>query len=194
MERLFRTLQERLVVELRLAGATSLEPANAVLSSYRPRFNAQFAVPAADVQTAWRPLPTGYQAEEVLCFKYRRTVAADNTISFAGQRLQLAPGPQRRSYARAHVEVQERLDGSLAVYHAGGCVATTSAPLEAPVLRVRGRPLRQAAGNGAEVAPVIGPATPEAAPTEPKPLSRPRPDHPWKQPIVARQRTKSRNT
>ncbi len=193
VERLFRTLQDRLVVELRLAGATTLAQAQAVLESYLPRFNAQFAVPPSQEARAWRTLPATIRSEDVFCFKYRRTVAADNTISFAGRSFQLEPGPQRRSYARALVEVHERLEGSLAVYHSGVCVATTPAPLEAPKLRARGKPLRQAA-NPAGAAAVVSQAIPEAAGGEPKVSVRPRPDHPWKPAILVKQRTNSRNT
>jgi hypothetical protein len=142
VERLFGTLQDRLVVELRLAGASTLEQANAVVQAYLPRFNAQFAVPPAQVGTAYRPFPEGLAAEEVFCFKYGRTVALDNTVQLGEHRLQLLPGKQRRSYARAHVEVHERLDGSLAVYYAGHCLTSTPAPLEAPVLRARAGRLR----------------------------------------------------
>jgi transposase len=137
VERLFGTLQDRLVVELRLAGAETLAAANGVLAAYLPRFNAQFAVPAAQPGSAYRPLEAGQEVETVCCFKYARVVAADNTVTFAGQRLQLLPGPQRRGYAQAHVTVHERLDGRLAVYDAGQCVHTTPAPAEAPVLRAR---------------------------------------------------------
>lgn len=194
VERLFRTLQERLVVELRLAGAERLAQAQAVLERYLPTFNARFGVPAAQPATAWRPWAADCRAEEVFCFKYRRTVAADNTVSFAGRRLQVEPGPQRKSYARASVEVHERLDGRLAVYHAGVCLATTLAPLEAPKLRTRGKPLRQGASPAALSASGGGPAVSQAAPSGPKPPTRPAPDHPWKQAILAKQRTKSRNT
>jgi transposase len=55
VERLFGTLQDRLVVELRLAGASTLQQANQVLADYLPRFNAQFAVPAAREGSAYRP-------------------------------------------------------------------------------------------------------------------------------------------
>lgn len=191
VERLFRTLQDRLVVELRLAGANTPALAQRFLERYLPRFNAQFAVPPHQPGNAWRPLPAGPRHEEVFCFKYRRTVAADNTISFAGTRLQLEPGPQRKSYARAQVEVHERLDGSLAVYHAGVCLATTPAPLEAPRLRTRSTPLRQAASSATDAASLDGKA---AIPAGPKSPSGPRPDHPWKQAILAKQRTKSRLT
>ncbi len=119
VERLFGTLQDRLVVELREASASTLEQANAVVQAYLPRFNAQFAVPPAQVGTAYRPFPAGLSTQEVFCFKYGRTVALDNTVQLGEHRLQLLPDKERRSYARAHVEVHERLDGSLAVYYAG---------------------------------------------------------------------------
>jgi len=114
-----------------------LEQANAVLQAYLPRFNAQFAVEAAAPGLAYRPLPQTVDLETLCCFKYARTVALDNTVQLGEHRLQLLPDTQRRSYARAHVEVHERLDGSLAVYYAGRCLVCTPAPLEAPVLRAR---------------------------------------------------------
>ena len=101
VERLFGTLQERLVVELRLAGASTLTQANQVVADYVPRFNAQFAVEARQEGLAYRPLPQTLSASELICFKYQRVVAADNTSSFAKQRLQLLPDHERRSYAKA---------------------------------------------------------------------------------------------
>jgi hypothetical protein len=56
IERLFGTLQDRLVIELRLAEASTLEQANQVLDSYLPRFNAQFAVAPAQEGSAYPPL------------------------------------------------------------------------------------------------------------------------------------------
>jgi hypothetical protein len=51
--------------------------------------------------------------------------------------LQLLPDAQRRSYAKARVQVHEHFDGHLSVHLAGRCVATTQAPLEAPKARTR---------------------------------------------------------
>src|SRR5439155_21099384 len=124
VERLFGTLQERLLVQLRLAEASTLEQANQVLESYLPRFNAQFAVAATQEGSAYRPLQETLHTADLFCFKYLRLVAADNTISFAKQRLQLVPDAQRHSYAKARVQVHEHLDGHLSVHSAGRCVAT----------------------------------------------------------------------
>ena len=168
VERLFGTLQDRLVVELRLADAGTLEQAQQVVMEYLPRFNAQFAVAAAQPGSAYRPLAEHSQAETLFCFKYWRTVGADNVVRFAGQRLQIEADPQRRSYARARVQVHERLDGSLAVYHMGRCLSTSPAPAEAPLMRAR-----------------TGPRVTSRSTATPKP----RADHPWRKPVIASKRT-----
>jgi len=191
VERLFGTLQDRLVVELRLADARTLEQAQQVVREYLPRFNVQFAVAATQPGSAYRPLSEPSQAETLFCFKYWRTVGADNVVSFAGQRLQILADQQRRSYARARVEVHERLDGSLAVYSTGTCLSTTPAPAEAPLLRARTGPRvtpRPAAGGEPAVSVRTETAgSPPAAPTPPKP----RADHPWRSPLLASKRTPS---
>ncbi|MDP7240874.1 MAG: ISNCY family transposase, partial [Dehalococcoidia bacterium] len=137
IERLWGTFQDRLVSELRLAGATTLEEANQVLWDFLPRFNARFAVPPSQPGSAYRPLEPGVCLEGVLCFKYQRTVAKDNTVKLGEHILQLLPGPQRSSYARARVEVQERLDGSLVVAYQGQVIATRKAPPHPVTLRAR---------------------------------------------------------
>ncbi len=137
IERLWGTFQDRLVAELRLAGMTTQQEANAFLPTFLADFNRRFGVPAAEPGLAYRSLSTGLDPETLFCFKYRRIVAADNTVRLGEHRLQLLPDRERESYARAQVEVQERLDGSLAVYYQGRQVGSKPAPAEAPVLRAR---------------------------------------------------------
>lgn len=157
IERLWRTLQDRLVAELRLAGITTLAAANARLPGFLAAFNARFAVPAADPTPAWRPLPAGLDLERVLCFPYERVVRPDNTLAFAGRALQLLPGQDRLSWARARVQVHERLDGSLAVYYQDALIGHAAAPADAPTLRARTGPRP---GAGPPQAPQPQPLTP----------------------------------
>lgn len=194
IERLWGTLQDRLVIELRLAGATTLEQANEVLQAYLPRFNAQFGVPALDSGTSYRPLPAGLDLDTVCCFKYERTVANDNTVTLGEHRLQIQPDQRRQSYARARVEVQERLDGSLAVYYQGRLLLTTAAPATAPVLRARGA--RRVAATAAGVGKSATPAQPESpALADFSTPKRPAPDHPWRRTYRIKERlTKSLTT
>ncbi len=183
IERLWGSFQDRLVSELRLAQVSTMAAANAFLPGFLERYNQRFAVPAATTGSAYRALPATLVPEHILCFKYARTVAADNTVRLGEHRLQILPGADRPSYAQARVEVQERLDGSLAVYFGGTCLATQPAPLEAPILRARQVARPPAAG------------IPYALPSPPAPcaenLSRPaqipaRPaaDHPWRRSMV----------
>jgi transposase len=180
VERLFGTLQDRLVLELRLAGVSTREQANEFLEHYVPRFNAQFGVPAAQEGTAYRPPPPGLNLEDLLCFKYERMVAADNTVQFGTQHIQVLAGQARRSYARATVEVREHFDGSLSIYYAGERLASTEAPLEAPQLRARGGRFRPSASTAQADQPVT------AASTGGKQSrgSTPRDDHPWRKRTV----------
>jgi hypothetical protein len=174
IERVFGTFQDRLVSELRLAGAETQEQAQEVLTAFLPRYNQQFGVPARQEATAYRPLAAGQELVAVCCFQYVRTVARDNTVKLGEHRLQLQPGLERMSYGKARVEIQERLDGSLVVLYQGRCIATQDAPLEAPVLRAR------ASGWSIPVRPVA-PVVEEPSSSGQTPY-RPPPDHPWRNP------------
>ena len=140
IERLWNTLQDRLVAELRLAGSTTMAAGNAFLvATFLPAFNAQFAVPPAVAASAYRPVPRGCDLDRVCAFHYSRQVALDNTVQVATVILQLAPGPHRRSYARAQAEVVQCLDGSWRVYLGDRLITTTPAPPDPGQLRARKR-------------------------------------------------------
>ena len=72
VERMASTFQDRLVAELRLAGATNLEEANAVSQEFLPRFNARFAVAAEQPQTAYRPVPEEFSLTETVSIRHTR--------------------------------------------------------------------------------------------------------------------------
>lgn len=116
VERLWGTLQDRLVSELRLVGARTCEQANAVLTRLLPEHNRRFAVPPADATPAWRQLPAGTDLERVCAFRYAATVLNDNTVRLGGQVIDIPPGPANRSYAAKHVEVVQTLAGVWRVY------------------------------------------------------------------------------
>ena len=135
VERTAGTLQDRLVAELRLAGATTIEEANVVLKDFLVRFNARFGVPPQHPEAAYRPLGSGVCIDTVLCFKHNRRVARDNTVKYRWRTLQLLPGIERPSYAGTVVEVLERLDGQLAVRYQGAIIPSQEAPPRPGILR-----------------------------------------------------------
>ena len=184
VERLFGTLQDRLVGELRLRGASTLEEANQVLRDYLPKFNRTFAVPPAQEGTAYREA-SDVELDQTLCFKYFRTVASDNTVRWQSTTLQLLPDAHRTSYARAKVEVQERLDGSLAVVYQGRIIGTREAPPQASALRARKGPRKTILKEKGTLDGHTVPSSPYSLmlpqPT-PKHTSHPKPgpNHPWR--------------
>lgn len=139
IERLFGTFQDRLRAELRLAGVTDRDGANAFLTDFLPRYNARFAQAPADPTPAYRPWPAGLDPQTVFCFKYRRVVSNDNTITLAPHLIQLLPGAQRRSYAKATVEIHERLDGTLAVFYQGARIPSRRLSAVLPTDRIPAR-------------------------------------------------------
>jgi transposase len=135
IERLWKSFQDRLVSEFRLAGVCTAGEANKVIKQFLPDYNQRFMVQARELGSAYRQLPVDFKADEVFCYKYKRVVGIDNVVRFDQARLQILPSSQRQSYARCRVEVQVRLDNTLAIYYQGQQLKTNSAPLEATVLR-----------------------------------------------------------
>lgn len=116
-ERMFGTLQDRLIKELALAGISDLAAANRFISEdYLPRHNARFAKPAAIEETAFVAADPALLAE-TLCIEEERVVARDNTIAYGGRRLQLPASPARAHYVKARLKVREYPDGTLSVFH-----------------------------------------------------------------------------
>lgn len=168
IERLWETLQDRLVAEMRLAGISSLEEANRFLEGFLPAFNAKFAVPPADPGSAFRPVPETLVYHDVFTFRTKRKVAPDNTVSFQGKVLPIPPGPSRRSYARAAVQVYEHLDGGWSVFYQDRCLARYVSPETLP--HTRPKPSRPATMDTAATK-----APPDSSPAQP-----PAQNHPWR--------------
>ncbi len=134
-ERTAGTFQDRLLTELRLAGAATIEEARAVLKQFLPRYNRRFRVPPQCSEPAFRPVGPELSLGQILCFKYRRRVARDNTVKLHRHTLQLLPDRKRRSYARAVVVVLEGLEGRLSLQHEGRIIASQEAPPSPGALR-----------------------------------------------------------
>jgi hypothetical protein len=180
VERLFATLQDRLVKELREAEASTLEEANRVLLSYLPSFNARFAIPAPNAGSAYLPWPSHLDTDQLFSFKHQRTVANDNTISFDGKRLQIPPGPKRISYVRAKVDVHQYLDGRLAISYKDEVLVVYPPATQEPVRVGKFTPAEMPK-------PSLPKPEPKQETTSPKPRKpyKPAPDHPWRRYPVA---------
>ena len=128
VERMLETFQDRLVTELRLAGASTMDQAKEVLQEFLPRFNARFAVAAEHPETGYRPVPAELSLAETICIKDTRKVARDNTVKYHWRVLQLLPGAKRPSYAGLRVDILERADGELMIRYQGEAVDYQEGP------------------------------------------------------------------
>lgn len=165
IERLWQTLQSRLTLELRLAGISTIEEANAFLVDFIRRFNQQFAVQAPE-PPAFRPAPSPAALADALALRETRTVSNGSTISFYGQAYQLIDGrnavvPLR---PRSKVTVLTRLDGSLWAVADGHTYSLR--PCAAP---------QPSAAQSREQS-----AKPQQQPTRPVPAH----NHPWRRKFI----------
>jgi transposase len=114
-ERANRTLQDRLVNELRTACIATADTANRYLEEvFIPNYNAEFARTATDPVSAFVPL-AGVELDPILCHEEERTVGRDNTVTLDGVRLQIAKQPGRITCAGLRVTLRRHLDGTFAI-------------------------------------------------------------------------------
>ena len=130
IERAWRTCQDRLVSELRLARATTLEQANAVLVRFCADYNQRFARPATDAACDFRRLPRRFDLARCLSLRYQRVVGADHTVTLGTHSIALPPLAGQRGCAGETVELSHQLDGTLRVYRADFVLRSLSLPLE----------------------------------------------------------------
>ena len=110
IERLWRTLQDRLIKEMRIDSVNTLEEANAFLPALIERHNVRFAVEAREAEPAWVPasdldLPYYFAAKE------ERNVREDHTIYMDGKTLLITKRPEEISLAGKKVNVHRTPEG-----------------------------------------------------------------------------------
>jgi hypothetical protein len=125
IERLWRTLQDRLAAELALHRCRTPAQAVAYLPGFIERFNRTLAHTPREMRTAWRSAPR--DLDRILACRYPRVVGLDNTVALAGEHIAIPPAARGRSYARCRVEVRELLDGRVLVLFEGRVLAQTAA-------------------------------------------------------------------
>jgi transposase len=165
VERLFKTLQDRLVKEMRLVGIQSVAEANAFLRGYLPQYNRRFRRAAASAADLHGPAPSSRALDRILCIKEERTVKNDFTIAHHGALYQLTQATRAKK-----VTVEERLDGTLHITYHG------------QELRYRAIPRRPPR------------ATPDPARRLPETLPWiPPGDHPWRRLFLPKRRARNQS-
>jgi transposase len=169
IERAFQTLQQRLVVELRLAGASCIDEANAVLKEFIPRYNERFAVPPAEAEPAFRPIPPHMRLEHIFCHKEQRKLNPGCTIHYGGKNYRLVITRKTPTIPlHSVVDVLEHPDGSIFVAYKGQIYSVELLP-EAETLRKK--EAKAPSSKPRERASSLSPR-------------KPAPNHPWRKRAV----------
>jgi transposase len=115
IERLFGTLQDRLVKEMRLRNISGVEEANEFLEEYLPRHNKRFAIAPKELGDLHRKVTNkGGFLDRVLCIKTERTLRNDFTICYDNRIYQIEEDIRAKK-----VVVEERIDGSIVIGYRG---------------------------------------------------------------------------
>ena len=150
VERLFKTLQDRLVKEMRIRGISSIEEGNKFLENYLPSYNRRFAVKPAELKDLHREIPKGLNLDEILCIRTERRLRNDNTIAHNKKLYQV-----KESVKGAKVVVEDRINGAMFI---------TCNGIRLPYTQIMARPQKQEAPKKRR---------------QPKHISPPA-DHPWR--------------
>jgi|SRR5512145_117671 transposase len=192
VERLWQTLQDRLVSELRLHGIRTLDAAHAFLPAFIADFNRRFAVAPAEPRPAWRRPPR--DLDHLLGCRYSLVIGRDHTVRLGPRWLPLPAAPPGQAYPGRRIEVRELLDGRLLALADGALLATQPSPGEGFTLRPRRAPhadrrRRRSSASAPRLQERRSPPDPlsHPAPTTAssnasstsRRSSRPGPDHPW---------------
>ena len=89
IERLWETLQSRLVTEFRINHITTIEKANEFLNEYIKRYNSQFSVTAANPKSVYLKLPKRYDLDELLCVRFERRIDNAGVFSLNNSKFQI---------------------------------------------------------------------------------------------------------
>ncbi len=112
-------MQDRLVKELRLAGAATLAAGNALLPAFTADYNARFGKPPANKKDLHRPLRAGDDLEDAFAWKEERTLSQALTLQYDKVIFILEPSEQAKAAIGKRVTVVDYPDGRLAIRHKG---------------------------------------------------------------------------
>lgn len=118
VERVNRTLQDRLVKELRLLRVKTIDQANAMLDEFLEKFNQKFTVQSKNKEDFFRTID-GYDLNYILCYKYKRTLNNDYTITYHQRFFQLKSKQQLILYGQDKIDVHVAFDGTITLWKKG---------------------------------------------------------------------------
>ncbi len=152
VERLFGTLQDRLVKEMRLRGIRTVAEGNRFLKEYLAVYNRRFSVRPQGEGNLHRPLAKGFNLDRILCRKTERTLRHDFTVAYQGKFYQVED-----KTGAGRVMVHEQINGLMKMFYRGQALRFHE--IAARPRKEASPPVRLQRRKG----------------------HRPSPDHPWRQ-------------
>lgn len=139
VERLWKTFQDRLVIELRLLSVKTMEEANAALPMLLEKHNRKFAVEPKKAESAYRELPKDLNLDHVFTIREYRKLGHGNTLSYNGIIYSFAKPSTFQFEARTTVEVRKTLSGEVLVWHKGQAIPLkeTEKPVRKPATKTK---------------------------------------------------------
>lgn len=120
VERLFQTLQDRWVIELRIRNINTIEEANQILPALIDHHNQQFEVEPRESESAFVPLGEGQSLERILCYREKRTLGSGETIAFQGKTYKIQTTEHKQMIpAKTRVDIRWTLNGALFLKYKG---------------------------------------------------------------------------
>lgn len=158
IERLWGTLQDRLMIELRLLNISTLEAANAVLPGLIEKHNTRFAVEPKEEASAYRSLSNDTDLTYVFSIREQRQIGPGQTLSYNSKLYTLASKATPNFEPRTLVEVRETMKGEVVIFHENQAIPLRE--IEKPQRQIQQKTKK--AGSAQPRKPAIG--------------------HPWKTP------------
>jgi len=177
VERFFGLAQDRWVKEMRLAGVTTRDQANALVRRHLvPDYNRRFTKQPAETTDAHRHVNAGQHLAAILCLHHERVVMNDYTVRWSNRLFQLEP-PALPGLRGSRVTLEERRDGTLKIRFVDQYVKFHEIM---PRSQSVGEEAAAGAGTGAATPVGLRPPSVAAPAPAPKEPYRPAPDHPWR--------------
>lgn len=116
VERLWRTLQDRLIKEMRLSEIKTIDEANDFLPAFIAAYNARFSQQARESTSAWRALPADFDFDYHFAARTERVVKRDHTLQWQGECLQIMLEKSNPSLANKRISVHVTPEGAINLY------------------------------------------------------------------------------
>jgi hypothetical protein len=144
VERAFETLQDRLVLEMRLQNISTIEEGNVFIRTYLAKHNPRYSVAPRSSHNAHLPLKINKPLKYILCSKYKRIVSKNLEVNYGNKLYQIVADKTTHHLRKMEIDIIETLNGEIRFERNGERIKFkeyNSIPLRLPELQVAKKPI-----------------------------------------------------